>query len=129
MTFTLTNNSAIVVKQDGRDVRVLKLPGIELRGYPVVWDGRDEQGNLVPLGDYQLLFYTANHAGLFGSYSAAFRVVDGLPVGGVEPVAVPLVPIESSVPPSNQQLGRRSKQNTLSDCSVSFGSLVLDRSA
>ncbi|MBN1427986.1 MAG: hypothetical protein JXB07_06345, partial [Anaerolineae bacterium] len=27
-------------------------------------------------GDYQLLFYTANHAGLFGSYSAAFRVVD-----------------------------------------------------
>ncbi|MBN1426831.1 MAG: hypothetical protein JXB07_00505 [Anaerolineae bacterium] len=65
-----------------------------MRGYPVVWDGRDDQGNLVPLGDYQLLFYTANHAGLFGAYSAAFRVVDALPVGGIAPTAAPLAPIE-----------------------------------
>ncbi|MBN1428079.1 MAG: hypothetical protein JXB07_06815 [Anaerolineae bacterium] len=102
LTFTLTafdkesgiNNSAIVVKQGGRDIRILKAPPGELRGHPVVWDGRDEQGNPVPVGDYQLLFYTANYASLFGSYSAGIRVIDALPVGGVDPAPAPLAPIE-----------------------------------
>jgi hypothetical protein len=100
MTFALTasdhqsgiNNTAIVVRQNGVDARVLKAPGGELLSAPIVWDGRDEQGNPVPPGDYQLLFYTANFAGLFGSYGASLRVEGACPPADSTPVLAPVFP-------------------------------------
>jgi flagellar hook assembly protein FlgD len=51
------NSSMSIMMLDGKNVRNIKTQGISVDGDQLIWDGRDESGDLVSSGVYLIAIY------------------------------------------------------------------------
>lgn len=78
-----------IVNQDGTAVRTIKVPSASAGDNKVEWDGRDNRGNNVPIGDYQVkITGTALGTGLLTAVPMAIGRIDGISFENGNPVLI-----------------------------------------
>jgi hypothetical protein len=97
-------NNFILISSGGKIVRVINGPNGALNLQGIVWDGRDDQGNILPPGDYYLEFVTGNGSGMTAAYQAWFTILLPTPTPTITPttgggwIALPIVPTVTVTP-------------------------------
>ncbi len=66
--------TAVISDAEGKPVRTLKITDTDLK--PVVWDGKDDNGNLVPDGIFKYTVESTDRAGNKGSAALANIIID-----------------------------------------------------
>ena len=85
-------------------MRVINGPNGPLNLVGIVWDGKDDQGNLVPPGDYYLEFVTGNGSGMTAAYQAWFSILIPTPTPTITPtsgggwIPLPILPTLTVTP-------------------------------